>query len=438
MRDLELPALRLESVDTPAEDRPVCLINRDPAPDESGVPHTTAPSLEIAILDVSTLVLASVQIFVLDRPAFSSNTPQPGFAGARASFHTKAHSLVVTLDPQQPFASQERVEVRVVAHTSSGAQLDETYSFNVEDRTSPRLVAAQAIGPKRIRLSFDEPVRVGVFPTLRPLATPAVTPLVVEASVRDGVVELLLSTEMTPSVRYDVWAPGVEDLPGNACAPPFDRAVFEGFRPPQPEGRRFDLWGWLPNFNRRNDTTGDLRRFVACLQEVADLLLADIDRFTDIFDIERAPERFIDLILQDLGNPFTFDLIEVEKRRLAACLVAMYRDKGTARGIRNAVRFFLGFEVEITAFVDTSLRLGESELGVDWELGTDDRFLRFAFSVRAPRVLEPRQREQLHALVEYLKPAHTHLLEILEPTPPEPSLFWELGISMLGIETTLH
>ncbi len=102
------------------------------------------------------------------------------------------------------------------------------------------------------------------------------------------------------------------------------------------------------------------------------------------------------------------------------------------------MRFFLGFEVEITAFVDTSLRLGESELGVDWELGTDDRFLRFAFSVRAPRVLEPREREQLRALVEYLKPAHTHLLEILEPTPPEFSPFWELGISILGTETTLH
>ncbi len=313
MRDFELPALRLESVDTLSEDRAVCLINRDPVPDEIGVPQFSALSLEIAILDASTLVLSSVQIFVSDRLAFSSDTPQPGFGGSRASLHTKAHSLVVTLDPTQPFESQEHVEVRVVASTSSGAALDETYSFDIEDRTAPQLVAAQALGPKLLRLSFNEPVRVGVLPTLRPLAVPAVTPLVMEASASEGLVELLLSTEMTPGVRYEVWTSGVEDLSGKRmCAPPFDRAVFEGFRPAQPDGRRFDLWSWLPNFNRRSDTSGDLRRFIACLQEVADLLLADIDRFTDLFDIERAPEPFLDLILEDLGNPFAFDLVKGE------------------------------------------------------------------------------------------------------------------------------
>ncbi|MCU0699586.1 MAG: barstar family protein [Myxococcaceae bacterium] len=36
--------------------------------------------------------------------------------------------------------------------------------------------------------------------------------------------------------------------------------------------------------------TGDLFWFIACLQEVTDLLLADIDRWPDIFDLERAPE----------------------------------------------------------------------------------------------------------------------------------------------------
>jgi hypothetical protein len=51
-------------------------------------------------------------------------------------------------------------------------------------------------------------------------------------------------------------------------------------------------------------------------------------------------------------------------------LVPIYRQKGTAAGIRNAIRFFLGVDVtSVSAFHGTTLILGESELGVDWELG---------------------------------------------------------------------
>jgi phage tail-like protein len=68
--------------------------------------------------------------------------------------------------------------------------------------------------------------------------------------------------------------------------------------------------------NRRDDHTGDLFRFIACLQEVTGLLLANVDRWPDIFDPERAPEAFVDLILRDLGNPFPFELDAMGKRRL--------------------------------------------------------------------------------------------------------------------------
>jgi hypothetical protein len=36
---------------------------------------------------------------------------------------------------------------------------------------------------------------------------------------------------------------------------------------------------------------------------VTDLLLADVDRRPNIYDLERAPEAFVDPILRDLGNP---------------------------------------------------------------------------------------------------------------------------------------
>ena len=44
-------------------------------------------------------------------------------------------------------------------------------------------------------------------------------------------------------------------------------------------------------------------------------------------------------------------------------LVAIYREKGTDAGITNAIRFFLGLEVAITAYAGEALILGESLLG---------------------------------------------------------------------------
>jgi phage tail-like protein len=195
----------------------------------------------------------------------------------------------------------------------------------------------------------------------------------------------------------------------------------------------------LPKHNRRDDTTGDLWRFIACLQEVTDLLLADVDRWPDIFDLERAPEDFVDLILFDLGNPFPFELDLLGKRRLASVLVEMYRQKGTAKGIQNAVRFFLGIEIAaITAFASDALILGESELGVDWVLGPSDRFARYAFNVEVSRILGTEERRRLRAIVEYLKPAHTHFVDLVEPLPVVLPDHWELGVSELGTESELH
>jgi phage tail-like protein len=219
------------------------------------------------------------------------------------------------------------------------------------------------------------------------MGAPAVPLAVVATQVDGNAVLVALDTEMTPDVEHEVQARGVTDLAGNPVLSPFDRVRVTGFRAPRPQSRRFDLWQMLPKHNRRDDTTGDLFRFIAALQEVTDLLLADVDRWPDIFDLERAPEAFLELILQDLGNPFPFELDVLRKRRLAAVLVEMYRQKGTAQGIKNAVRFFLGIDiVAITAFNADTLVLGESLLGVDWVLGPSDRFAKYAFNVVVARL----------------------------------------------------
>jgi phage tail-like protein len=298
---------------------------------------------------------------------------------------------------------------------------------------APQLVAAQAVAQREVRLAFDTPVLALVADELsfEALDAPAVPLQAVEILAEGTLVTVRVAPELTPDVRYRVSL-----LPAGETGPTGE-AVFSGFRPARPAGRRFDLWSMLPKHNRRADDTGDLRRFVACLQEVTDLLLADADRYPDLLDIERAPDPFLDRILSDLGNPFAFDLTDIGKRRLASVLVAMYRQKGTAAGIRNAVRFFLGFEVVLVPHTSTTLVLGVSLLGVDWELGPSDRRALYTFEVRVPRELSATERSQLHALVDYLKPAHTHFL-IVEPTAPVAWDHWVLAVSELGVTTDLH
>lgn len=302
---------------------------------------------------------------------------------------------------------------------------------------APQLVAAQAVAQREVRLAFDVPVFEVSADQLafEALDAPAVPIEAVEALAEGTLVTARVSPEMTPDVRYRVRVVTAGESQPDPS--PTGEAVFTGFRPARPGGRRFDLWSMLPKHNRRADDTGDLRRFVACLQEVTDLLLADADRYPDLLDLERAPEPFLDRILQDLGDPFAFDLAEIGKRRLASVLVWMYRQKGTAAGIRNAVRFFLGFEVEIVPYTSTTLVLGVSLLGVDWELGPSDRRALYTFEVRVPRALSDPERAQLRALVDYLKPAHTHFT-ILEPVEAVVWDHWVLGVSELALTTDLH
>jgi phage tail-like protein len=445
MSEVELPTLTVHAIAAiVAKTRPL-LANRDPSPDETGVPLSTSVALDVIDPGSDGVDRAATRIWINGVPAFDGSTTaevQAAFAGPRAQILETLDTLRVVLDPVVPFASQARVVVRVVSRTKGGAAvLDESYAFQLEDRTAPKLLAGVAINARTLRLAFDEPVVV-VDPAaiiVAALDAPAVALAVVDAVASDTLVDVSVSTEMTPDARYRVVADGLADLAGNPTAAPWNEAIIAGFRPPRPPTRRFELWSMLPKHNRRSDTTGDLARFIACLQEITDLLLAEIDRFSDLFDLERAPAAFLDLLLEDLGNPFPFDLDTLDKRRLAAVLVEMYRQKGTAPGIRNAVRFFLGVDiVAITGLAESALVLGESELGVDWELGPSDRFARYAFRVVVARVLAARERKQLRALVEHLKPAHTHFVDLVEPLPSVAPEHWELGFSDLGVDTLLH
>lgn len=445
MATVELPALYVDTVSLFAETRRPLLLNRAPGPGEAVVPIDSALELEVVDVGTDGIARAATRVWVDSVLAFEGGASvevQTGFAGPLAEVRQTADTLRVVLHPAVSLASQATVSVRVVSATAGGEHLlDEAYTFTVEDRTAPHLIGAQALAPKSVRLAFDEDVRVPPSArfTFTARSAPAVPVAALDAAVDGPLVHLALDTEMTPDVVYEVHVEGVTDAHDNPVLAPCHRATFAGFRPARPPSRSFQLWDMLPRHNRRDDVTGDLLRFISCIQEVTDLLLADLDAFPNIFDLERAPEAFLDAILEDLGNPFAFELDVLARRRLAAILVDMYRQKGTALGLRNAIRFFLGIEVRaISPFASDTLALGESELGIDWVLGPSERFARYAFNVEVERLLSPAERQRLRTLVEYLKPAHTHFIDLVEPLLPIPPEHWELGLSALGETTTLH
>jgi len=437
--EISLPTLRVEEVSARGAPAPLVVANRDPAPGAASVARRSTISLEVFDLRDPTAEGVVVRVTVGGVAAYDgSRVPAiaPGFDGPGARVELGSDTLRITLDPLQPFVSQARVEVGALVEAAAPV-LEESWSFEIEDFTAPTLLAAEAISPTRMALSFDEAVTAErLKAALVAVDRPAVPLSVVGAEGSGTRLELVVQPEMTPGALYELRTHGARDGSDNEASESVARV--RGYRSPSPRERNFDLWKMLPLYARRADQTTDLARFIRCLQEVVDLLLVDIDRVVERLDVERAPEEVVELWLRDLGNPFDLLFNELERRRLASSLVELYRLKGTEKGLRSAARFLLGIELEeITTFSGTPLVLGESLLGVDWELGPSNRFALYAFSVRVPRVLSVEERQRLRTLILWCKPAHTHLVEILEPAAPVVIDHWELGEAELGLTTIL-
>lgn len=463
---VELPAVYLDPLTTvDAVASRLQLINRNPEPGELEVPLVYDIELTICDTDAATpgVDLASTFIYVDGVLAYdgAGSGFQTGFDGVDSAVTAVGtNQQRILFDVVAPFVSQTVVSVRVVSACSTGpGTLDETYSFTIVDRTTPQVVQVVASGHRTVRVTFDEDVTMldtaGSSDALNPAnysilpsTAPAVTPTVLSVAVVSGrTVELALNMELTQGAIYLLVVTNVTDSSGNIVTAPTNQGGFAGYSCPVPAGRSFDLFGMLPLMNRREDLegTGDLRKFISCIQEIVDLLLCDIDAFSNTLDPDTADEQYVDAMLEDLGNPFNFDLTLENKRRLVLILVPLYQQKGTSVGIANAVRFFLGFEVTITAFNSDTLTLGESELGDtdgdpagDWILGPAGSFELYCFDVTVDQVLTDAERVQLRALVNYMKPAHTHFINLIEPTVPEVIDHVELGLSVLDDEFILH
>ncbi len=339
----------------------------------------------------------------------------------------------------------------------------------------------EVLGANRLRVDRElvaEGPGVGVLATLgvyefvhvpppAPTIEPAFTPIVlsaaqpsaenfVEGTDLRSFVDLTLQDDLSPERAYDLKIAAVDDVFGNRATSLSKQFAAE--RLPRASRRRFTIFeDLIPPLNKREDDSGDLERFTRSLDEVYQLIRSDVDRLLLIKDVDLTPAKVLDVLLGHLGNPFSFTLTELEKRRLIDIIVELYKVKGLEDGIEDVLNFLIpdalsatcappstepGFDVLPFSDSQGTWVLGESALGIDTALGPGTSFLRFAFKVCSPIVLTDEQRFRVSEIVEYMKPAHTHFVQLEEPAPAPlpPSVgtpLWELGVSALGVDTTL-
>lgn len=458
--EVKIPGFIVDALELDAAAADIELINRAPFPDEIEVRQDGNIAVDIAAPDGSTITGTSVEIYLsIDGAAEvlaydgSAGGFQAGYAGTEsATSSPDASTLRVVIDSTLgPWPSLAVITVRVVASSTAPASINESYSFTIEDRTPPALTVAVARTALSVRLTFDEAVKqvdaTAADDALNPanyafdnFTVPSVA--VVAQSVETvsaTEVDVFVDLEWSQGADYRVTVTGVEDLTGNEIVAPYNTDDFTGYVCPRPAERDFNIWRMIPRKNRDEDILGELEKFIAILQDVADLELCAIDRWTDILDVDLASEPYLDAMLADLGNPFVdFDLEVEEKRRLLRVLVAIYQQKGTGVGIINVIRFFLDIEVTITEWNNIGWILGEDELGFDVELGASSQVALYSYVIETQTPLSAEQLAQIRAIAEYMHPAHTHLVEIVYPGAPATVDHLELGLSELGPEWILH
>jgi phage tail-like protein len=154
---------------------------------------------------------------------------------------------------------------------------------------------------------------------------------------------------------------------------------------------------------------GFTREFVAAFDEVLAPVLSTLDNFAHYLDPTLAPLDFVDWLAGWLGVVPDEGWPAERRRELVARAVALYRRRGTVRGLAEQVALATGGKVEV-----------RDSGGVSWSgtpgapmPGSLDQAVRVVVTVDDPGKLDQRR---LDRLVAAAKPAHVaHHVEVAGP-----------------------
>lgn len=192
------------------------------------------------------------------------------------------------------------------------------------------------------------------------------------------------------------------------------------------------------------DNTALLRDAAVVLQDLLQLIWHRADQLQYYHDPDRCPKGWIDHLLYNRGNPFTFPLdTESLSRRLGAALPGFYKKIGTVPGLTDLLYTLLGIEFVIEPFQSSdywtigSATLGK--LGFTTTLGPGTAYRRNSYIVTSPVDLTTEERRIVTDVCTWGDPANKHLHRIIEPSSPdiEAQTIWIIGTSALGSGTVL-
>lgn len=163
----------------------------------------------------------------------------------------------------------------------------------------------------------------------------------------------------------------------------------------------------------------DFVEFLQAIEPVIEATRQEIAGFPLIRRPERAPVQVLPHLLHMLGWSFPWATDEAGQRKLARWLSRIYRQRGTAQGVKNLIRLVTGIECEVR----------NQERSPTWSPRSAEWY---TFEIIPPRVLTPEEEAAVSRCADFMKPAHTHY-RILPPAD-----HWELGVSELSINTVLH
>lgn len=434
---MQLPSVTVDDV---VEDSTGVFVgNRNPEPDELQVSPST--TIEFDCFEHTN----ALAVFVDELQVVAGSQLLNGWTGAVTALPGGA-GVHVSLKPPSPFI----VDTYVVVVASSGSEHAQ-WTFATYDFMPPLIQLAKPIDKATVEVVFTEPVFMGTSDsatgalnparyTIEHVSRPAANPPVARVEyVAPNVVRLITEFECSFGAHYMLVIADVEDLAGNKFLAPANVFEFYGWSPPFPAGRRWVLHDFVPRMSLGEDSSDALRLLLGVLQDTNNILLESIDRWLEIIDPDVAPEAFVDAMLVDLGNPFSFELQLTDKRKLIKTLVLMYKLKGTTVGLISVVRFFLGIEVTCETFVGRGWRLGFDQLSTTSRvaptpavIGPGSRAL-YSFRVHTLATLSDTTRSQIEMICRYMKGAQEHFVGIRDATYVATSReYWTVGYPRIG------
>jgi phage tail-like protein len=188
-----------------------------------------------------------------------------------------------------------------------------------------------------------------------------------------------------------------------------------------------------------------LQRFLLINQHLTSSIEERLEFLHEFFDSRLTPEKYLPWLASWLAMPLLEGWNEEKRREIIQRVPELYRLRGTAAGLKLALRLFADVKAEIHEgdWPYPGMVIGKSStVGVDTTL-SPPVYVSQCFTVELPDKKNEISRERLRtiqALVETEKPAHAHYALVFEKTEEtfEPVPFWQFSkTGRIGVDARI-